>query len=65
MLELDRHLKDISDRLGINKIKEAGYFAKYIEIEAYDGCNFDCIMCPLGKSIYNTIKIVIMIYILD
>lgn len=53
MLDLDHHLKNISDRLGINEIKEADHFAKYIEIEAYDGCNFDCIMCPLGKSIYK------------
>ena len=52
MLELKQHLKNISEKLDINEIKEIDYF-RYLEIEAYDGCNFDCIMCPLGKSIYK------------
>lgn len=53
MLELKQHLKNISEKLDINEINEIDYFARYLEIEAYDGCNFDCIMCPLGKSIYK------------
>ena len=53
MLETKQHLKNISEELDVSEIKETDYFARYLEIEAYDGCNFDCIMCPLGKSIYK------------
>lgn len=53
MLDLKEEIKLINKRLGINSIKDIEYFPKYLEIEAYDGCNFDCIMCPLGKSIYK------------
>ena len=41
MLELKQHLKNISEKLDINEINEIDYFARYLEIEAYDGCNFD------------------------
>ena len=53
MLNQENEIKNISKRLEINSISEIEYFPKYIEIESYDGCNFDCVMCPLGKSIYK------------
>ena len=53
MLNLKKHLHNICERLDIDEIKQVNYFPRYIEIEAFDGCNFDCIMCPLGKSIYK------------
>ena len=37
----------------IKEIKEIEYFPRYLEIEAYDGCNLNCVMCPLGKDIYD------------
>ena len=53
MLDIKKELNLISKRLNVSEIKDIDYFPRYIEIEAYDGCNFDCIMCPLGKSIYK------------
>ena len=53
MLNQENEIKNINKRLKINSIDEIEYFPKYIEIESYDGCNFDCVMCPLGKSIYK------------
>ena len=53
MLDVKKELNLINKRLGISDIKDINFFPRYLEIEAYDGCNFDCIMCPLGKSIYK------------
>ena len=53
MLDLKKEVNSINKRLEINNLSEIEYFPRYMEIEAYDGCNFDCIMCPLGKSIYK------------
>jgi radical SAM protein with 4Fe4S-binding SPASM domain len=53
MLDIKKELNSISKRLDVSEIKDIDYFPRYIEVEAYDGCNFDCIMCPLGKSIYK------------
>ncbi len=53
MSELDKEIGNIAERLKINDIKEINYFPKYLEIEAYDGCNLNCVMCPLGKDIYD------------
>ena len=53
MLDLKKEINLINERLEINNLSEIEYFPRYLEIEAYDGCNFDCIMCPLGKSIYK------------
>ena len=53
MINLKDEINLINERLGINNISEIEHFPKYLEIEAYDGCNFDCVMCPLGKSIYK------------
>ena len=52
MYNKNKELDNICNRLIINNIDEIDYFAKYVEIEAYDGCNLNCIMCPLGKDIY-------------
>ena len=52
MLNLKKELNLISERLNIKAIDQIDYFARYVEIEAYDGCNLNCTMCPLGKDIY-------------
>ena len=53
MLDQKKEMELISKRLNIKSIDEVDYFAKYVEIEAYDGCNLNCIMCPLAKDIYD------------
>jgi len=53
MLDFNEELIEISERLDIKEIKEIEYFPRYLEIEAYDGCNLNCVMCPLGKDIYD------------
>ena len=53
MLDLKEKIENINKQLGINNIDEVNKFPRYIEIEAYDGCNINCIMCPLGKNIYE------------
>ena len=53
MLDLKEKVENINKQLGINNIDEVNKFPRYIEIEAYDGCNINCIMCPLGKNIYE------------
>jgi len=53
MYNKKKELENICNRLKINNIDEIDYFAKYVEIEAYDGCNLNCTMCPLGKDIYE------------
>ena len=44
-----KELNLINKRLGISDIKDINFFPRYLEIEAYDGCNFDCIM-PTWKK---------------
>ncbi len=53
MLNLQKQLDLISKELSVKDIDGIDYFARYVEMDAYDGCNLDCIMCPLGKSIYK------------
>ena len=53
MINLKKSIQSINRRLDIENIKDVEYFPRYLEIDVYDGCNFDCIMCPLGKSIYK------------
>jgi MoaA/NifB/PqqE/SkfB family radical SAM enzyme len=48
-----KYLNSYVDKLGLDSIDQSNIFPKYIEIEAYDGCNLNCIMCPLGKDIYK------------
>ena len=35
------------------KIDQINHFARYVEIDSFDGCNLNCVMCPLGKDIYH------------
>ena len=53
MLNLEKETQLISKRLDVQTIDQINYFARYVEIEAFDGCNLNCIMCPLGKDIYD------------
>lgn len=53
MSKLDHELDLISQRLDIKNISQVEYFPRYLEIESYDGCNLNCVMCPLGKDIYD------------
>lgn len=53
MLNLEKELELISKELSVKNIDEIDYFARYVELDSYDGCNLNCIMCPLGKDIYK------------
>ena len=53
MSKLNYELELISQKLDIKNISQVEYFPRYLEIEAYDGCNLNCVMCPLGKDIYD------------
>ena len=53
MLNLEKETQLISKRLNLQTIDQINYFARYVEIESFDGCNLNCVMCPLGKDIYE------------
>ena len=39
MLDLNKEIELINERLEIKNLNEIEYFPRYLEIEAYDGCN--------------------------
>jgi radical SAM protein with 4Fe4S-binding SPASM domain len=53
MLNLEKETQLISKRLDLQTIDQINHFARYVEIESFDGCNLNCVMCPLGKDIYE------------
>ena len=53
MLNLKKETQLISKRLDLQTIDQINHFARYVEIESFDGCNLNCVMCPLGKDIYE------------